>query len=280
MAKHAQAFSTASTMVIDNSENAYTAAIALRQQEQVTASIYAYDTNPSWSPYTDTKPLITPAQLDARLAVLNGLKAYADSLVTLTGAPPKATSTSAEAAGVSLQALDTSLAANFPSMPKMSPAVADKASTAILALENYLIARKVKGSLPHITQQMNTNIEAICNFLNSDIVILRRQADVDYQALAVDQDTFIRHSGNSLNPIQRRDEIRTLIGIADQQKANDLLLQKLQTALHTLDLTHQALAAAAQGNDPVSIKQKLAELIVAGNDLGTFYQSLQQSAVK
>lgn len=275
MAKHAQAFSTASTLVIDNSENAYTAAIALRQQEQVTASIYAYDTNPSWSPYTDTKPLITPEQLNARITVLNGLKAYADSLVTLTGAP-KATSTSAEAAGASLKALDTSLAADFPTMPKMSPAVANRATTAILALENYLIARKVKGSLPHITQQMNTNIEAICNFLNSDIVILRRQADVDYQALAVDQDAFIRHSGTSLNPIQRRDEIRTLIGIADQQKANDLLLQKLQTALHTLDLTHQALAAAAQGNDPESIKQKLAELTAAGQDLGTFYQSLSK----
>jgi hypothetical protein len=275
MAKHAQAFSTASTLVIDNSENAYTAAIALRQQEQVTASIYAYDTNPSWSPYTDTKPLITPEQLNARITVLNGLKAYADSLVTLTGAP-KATSTSAEAAGASLKALDTSLAADFPTMPKMSPAVANRATTAILALENYLISRKVKGSLPHITQQMNTNIEAICNFLNSDIVILRRQADVDYQALAVDQDAFIRHSGTSLNPIQRRDEIRTLIGIADQQKANDLLLQKLQTALHTLDLTHQALAAAAQGNDPESIKQKLAELTAAGQDLGTFYQSLSK----
>ena len=59
-------------------------AMRLRLQEQASASVYAYDKDPAWSPYKDLTPLLTPAQLDARIKVLEGLKAYADTLVDLT----------------------------------------------------------------------------------------------------------------------------------------------------------------------------------------------------
>lgn len=279
LAKHATAFSTATGVVINSSEDAYRAAMRLRLEEQAAASVYAYDKDPTWSPYKDLAPLLTPAQLDARIKVLDGLKAYADSLVDLTSSKsPEGLNTAAAAVGANLKTLNqtaaTDLSTAIPNVPVMSAANANAVSTAVLVLADYLIARKVKGSLPKVTQDMNPNVQFLCELLNSDIVILRRQADVDYQTLVTQLDQSIRHEGTAVSPYEHREEIRTLIDLANQQKANDDLLAKLQTALHTLAMTHQALAAAAQGNNPESIQQKIAELAAAGKDLNSFYKSL------
>ena len=279
LAKHATAFSAATATVVDGSEDAYRGAMRLRLQEQATASVYAYDKDPTWSPYKDLTPLLTPAQLSARIKVLDGLKAYADTLVDLTSGKPSADlENAAEGVGTNLQGLNQTVATNLstaiPNVPVMSTAQANQISTAVLALGEYLIARKVKSSLPKVTQDMNPNIQALCEVLNSDIVILRRQADVDYQTLIIQLDQSIRHEGTAVSPYEHRLEIRTLIELADEQKANDDLLGRLQSALHTLAMTHQALAAAVQGNNPESISQKIAELQAAGHDLNTYYKSL------
>jgi len=277
--KHATAFSSAAGLVVDNSEDAYRAAIALRNKEQAAAAVYNYDKNPTWSPYKDTKPLLTPDQLAARIEVLDGLKAYAATLVDLTSTKPSdETEDAAAAAGANLlslnQSVATALATEVPNAPVMSASNANAASTAILALAEYLKARKVKGSLPKVTQDMNTSVQTLCELLNSDINVLRHQADVDYQTLVTDLDLSIRHEGTTVTPYEHRLEVATLIELANQQKANDELLAKLQAALHTLELTHQALAAAAQGNNPESISQKIAELQAAGKDLNAYYKSL------
>jgi len=282
MAKHASAFSVATGTVINSSEDAYRAAIKLRHDEQISAAVYAYDKDANWSPYREVKPLLTTEQLDARIKVLDGLKAYAASLVELTGTPSAkdtaALNTAAAGVGSNLKSLNQGVAHDLstaiPKVPVMSTETAHSVSTALVAIGDYLIARKVKGSLPKITREMNPQVLTLCELLNSDIVILRRQADVDYQLLVTEQDQFIRSKGTSLNPIQHREEVGKLLDLAAQQKANDDLLAKLQTALHTLALTHQALAAVAQGDNPESIQQKIGELEAAGQNLQTFYQSL------
>jgi hypothetical protein len=279
LAKHAAAFSAATANVIDGSEDAYRVAMRLRLQEQADASVHAYDKDPTWSPYKDLTPLLTPAQLAARIKVLDGLKAYADTLVILTsGKPSTDQENAAEGVGTNLQALNqtvaTDLSTAIPNAPVITTAQANQLSTAILALGEYLTSRKVKSSLPKVTNEMNPNIQILCETLNSDIVILRRQADVDYQTQITQLDQSIRHEGTAVTPYEHRLEIRALIELADQQKANDELLVKLQTALHTLAMTHQALAAAVQGNNPESISQKIAELAAAGHDLNVYYKSL------
>lgn len=285
LAKHAAAFSQATGTVIDSSEDAYRAANKLRYDEQARAAVYAYDRNPAWSPYKVIQPLLTPEQLNARITILNGLKAYAASLIELTGRPSSkdetALDTAAAGAGTNLRALNQSIATDLstaiPDAPVMSTATANGVSTAVLALGDYLIARKVKGSLIKITQQMNPDIATLCELLNGDIKTLRRQADVDYQTLITDENQSILHEGTNVDPFERRKEIGELIDLAIQQKANDALLAKLQTALQTLALAHQALAAAAQGNNPESIQQKIADLEAIGQELGSFYQSLPTS---
>ena len=68
--------------------------------------------------------------------------------------------------------------------------------------------------------------------------------------------------------------------LARQQKQAALQLKVLRAALVKLELTHHALAAELQGNNPESIKQKLADLGAAGGNLGKFYSSLAQPADK
>lgn len=282
LAKHATAFSQAVGVVVDSSQDAYRAANKLRQDEQEAAAVYDYDKNPTWSPYLNVQPLLTAEQLDARVKVLDGLKAYAASLVELTGKPQKddakAMDDAATGVGANLRDLNQNIATKFstaiPNIPVLSAAQSNAISTAVLALADYLTARKVKGSLPKITQTMNPNVQALCELLGGDIKILRRQADVDYQSLITNLDQSIRHEGTAVSPFEHREEVGRLIELAAQQKANDDLLAKLQTALSTLALTHQALAAAAQGNNPESIQQKIADLQAAGQDLSTFYKSL------
>jgi hypothetical protein len=279
-AKHAQAFSAATNTVIDGSEDAYRGANKLRLDEQVAAAVFDYDKNPAWSPYKDYKPLLTPDQLSARIEVLDGLKAYAASLVELTSKPSGTDEAALESAaagvGDNLLSLNQNVATNFSSLnaPVMSTTQANVVSTAVLGLADYLRARKVKGSLPKVTQDMNPHIQELCSLLDNDIQILRRQADVDYQTLVTQLDQSIRHEGNANSPYERRKEVGSLIQIAQQQTANDELLSKLQAALHSLALTHQALAAAAQGNNPESIQAKIADLEATGKDLGAFYSSL------
>jgi hypothetical protein len=282
LAKHAAAFSSATAVVIDGSEDAYRAANRLRLDEQAAAAVYDYDKKPTWSPYQDFKPLLTPDQLNARIKVLDGLKAYADTLVDLTSSKPSQDlETAAQAAGTNLQGLNQTVATVFstaiPNAPVMSAAQANGVSTAVLALGEYLRARTVKTSLPKVTQSMDPSITALCELLNSDIDILRRQADVDYQALIENQNQAIQHEGTTVSPYERRQEIGSLLILAAQQKANDDLLAKLQTALHTLAMTHHALAAAVQGNNPASISQQIADLEAAGKDLNNYYKSLPTS---
>lgn len=280
LAKHATAFSAATATVIGGSEDAYRGAMQLRLQEQAAASVYSYDKNPQWSPYKDPVPLLTSDQLNARIKVLDGLKAYADTLVDLTsGKPSMELEANAQAVGANLQGLNQNLATDLstavPNLPVMSTSNANAASTAVLALAEYLTARKVKAALPKVTQDMNPTITALCELLNSDITVLRRQADVDYQTLIEQENQSIQHEGTTVSPYERRLEIGNLLILAAQQKANDDMLAKLQTALHTLEMTHQALAAAAQGNNPESISQKIAELAAAGKDLSNYYKVLQ-----
>src|SRR5579871_7066446 len=83
LARHTADFSSATSLVVDNSENAYRAAVRLHDQEQASAAVAKYDSDKPWDPHT-LKPLINAQGLQARSDVLDGLKAYAQSLADVT----------------------------------------------------------------------------------------------------------------------------------------------------------------------------------------------------
>lgn len=280
MARHAVAFSTATNAVIDSSEDAYRASNTLREREQMVAAVYAYDKEANWSPYTSFAPLLTPEQLEARIDVLDALRAYAGSLVQITGTPSKqdvdALSDAAAGVGKNLQGLSSTVSTKFDkAIPQLSSTQANVVSTAMYALGQYLINRKIRGTLPKVTGDMNNNVKTLCELLKSDITVLQRQADVDYSELLRRQNQFIRN--NQLDAAEKRAEVRELILLAIQQKASNDLLGKLHDAVNKLELTHDALTAAAQGNHQESLREKIVELQAAGGDLANFYKSLSSA---
>ncbi len=277
MAKHAAAFSAATATVIDSTETAYHAANDLRIKEQVGEAVEAYDQNPQWSPDKDFKPLLTPEQLGARVKVLDGLKAYADSLVAVTGMPSKTDTDALQAAatnaGQNLMGLSTTVSTSFAkTLPQLTATEANYVSTALYGLGEFLQKRKVKTELPKVTGPMNANVQSMCELLEADVDVMRRQADLDYGRLIEGEEQFILHA--KLDDAEKRSSVRKMVGLRMQQKANDDLLSQLKGAVVKLALTHDALAKAAQGDNPGSLKETIAELQAAGKDLSNYYKGL------
>ena len=277
MSKPAVAFNQATRTVIDGSEDAYGAANRLHHDVMIARAVADYDKNPQWSPYNDIKPLLTPDQFDARLKVLDGLKAYAATLVALTTPKKKqneALDAAAAGVGSNLQGVGATLSTSFGTV-KLSDEASNGISTAVDALGLFLIDHTTQRSLKDVTQKMDPNITALCHLLDSDIVVLRRQADVDYQDMITGDDQLIRHA--TVDTFTHRAQVGRLIDLAAEQKANDQLLEKLQTAIQKLGTAHTALTEAVRSDHPESVKQAITELSAAGERLATFYKSLSSS---
>jgi hypothetical protein len=283
MHKHAVAFSVATAEVISSSEDAYRAANDLRVKEEMEAAVYSYnyaaDADLSFDPHKDYKPLFTPEQLAARITVLDCLKAYADSLVALTGKPSKEDEEALESAsagvGANLQGLSTTINTSFAGVPAITGTQSAMISTAMKALGEYLQNKTIKKELPKVTGEMNENVKALCELLEGDIAVIKTQADSDYTSLLMTENQFVLH--NKLDSVEKRNEVEKLLRVVREQRANDRMLDGLNNAVVKLRLTHQALAAAAQGNNPGSLTTTIAELQAAGKDLSTFYKSLLAS---
>jgi hypothetical protein len=278
LAKHTAAFSSVTNLVVDNSENAYRAAVRLHDQEQMNAAVAKYDTDPTWDPHKiQIKHLIDDQGLAVRTQVLDGLKLYAQSLSDLTNSVSSdRLDAAARSVGTSLMSLSGNISNATSGGFTVSQTQANLVSTALNALGQYLAANKVKSQVPTIIKNMDPNVETICQLLNDDITILRRQSHNDYEQLLTQQDSFIRHA-QGLSPVERRAEINKLPQILAAQQTTDDMLSDLQGTLGKLALTHHALAAAAQNNNPESLRDRIAELEAAAQRLSKFYSSLPGS---
>jgi hypothetical protein len=276
LAKHTAEFSTATNAVVDNSENAYRAAVRLHDDEQISAAVQKYDTNQPWDPHS-IKHLIDARGLEARTDILEGLKTYAQTLADVTsGEHSDALDAAATSVGANLKQMSAALNPSAAATPKFSitPAQADAVSTALNILGNYLTNQKVKSAVPKIIRDMDPQIEVLSSLLDSDITILRRQSGDDYEQLLMQQDSFIHKSGSDLSPIERRAEIRKLGQIILRKEATDDMLHQLQITIKSLAETHHALAAAAQSKDTPLLTERIAELKATADRLNHFYNTL------
>ncbi len=277
IAKHATAVSTIATQVVTNSEDAYRAAIDLHDREQVSAGVLLIQEGKAWD-YDQITPLLTPEALKTRVQILDALKSYAQSLTEVTGglASPALT-TAATTTGTNLKSIGTSISSE-PGLKasgfSITPETANLVSAATLEIGEFLVSKKVNAALPAITAQMDPQVEQLCKLLNDDIVILRRSSKKDYDDMSRQEWTFIQSNKDKLSPVELRDEVEKLPTYRKDEQSADALLAGLQSCLGELAMTHHALAAAAQGNNPEALTARLGELVAAGNDLKTFYKSL------
>jgi len=273
LARHTADFSSATALVVDNSENAFRAAVRLNDQAQASMLVARYDTQPI-DPHS-LKHLIDAKGLTTRTEVLDGLRTYAQSIADLaSGVSSQSLDDAATAVGGNLIQLGSAVSAATPIGMEISPQQANAAGTALKALGEFLVSRKIRNSVPKTIQEMDPHVDAICKLLVSDIGILRNQAGMDYEQLLMQQDSFIRHAGKDLAPTERRAEIQRLPRILANKQATDDMLGDLEMSVKELALAHHALAAAAGRKDAQSLTARLAELRATESRLAHYYYSL------
>ncbi|KAA6459734.1 hypothetical protein DYQ86_16620 [Acidobacteria bacterium AB60] len=280
IARHAAAFSSASSLVIESSEDAYRTANDLRVREQMEAAVYAYDyasgADLQFDPHKEFKPLFTADQLAARITVFDALELYGESLAQIAGHPSKEDTEALEGAaagvGQNLAGLSGEIHSKFAGVPAITGTESAVISTALKALGEYLQTRVIKKSLPKVTGDMDVHVKALCDLLQEDIKVMKTQADSDYTSLLMTQNQFVLH--NKLDAVEKRNEVEKEMAVVREQRANERLLDALSAAVLKLQLTHHVLAAGAAGNNPGSLKQNIADLQAAGKDLSSYYKSL------
>lgn len=274
LANRTAAFSSATNLVVNNSENAYRAAVRLNDEAQASMLVARYDSAQPLDPHS-LKHLIDPQGLEARTEVLNGLRTYARTLADVSsGVSSAKLDDAAKSAGANLRKLGDAISASTPVGIEITPQEANATSTALKALGDFLASQKIKSSVPKVIHDMDPNVDAICNLLLNDIAVLRDQAGRDYEQILAQQDSFIRHAGTSLSPTERRAEIQKLPKILANKQATDDMLANLAESIKQLALTHHALAAAAATKDAPSLEARIADLRASGERLSDFYLSL------
>ena len=307
--KHATALSAATAPVVEEVTAAYKDAETAYELSTDYDAIAAFDvTQPVYNPRT-VKPLLSDKDIQARLAVLQAFQLYVKDLVAITkGTDSPALDTASASIGSNLSSIGNTLAPSIEGVlgitlvsdsttqttisttagtttttstttaptpaPLISTGVQNGISVGLDALGQFLVNRTIEKELPQKVEAMDPNVEQLCKLLASDVSILQDMDHRGYDKVINQETLFLRENKDKIDPDLRRAEIMRLPQLARQQRADDEKLTALQAAILKLALTHHAFAAAAQGNNPESLTQKLSDLEAAGESLGKFYSSL------
>jgi hypothetical protein len=297
VAEHATVVAATIAPVVDQASAAYTSANKIHDMAENYDAVTAFDKpsppNPVYNPRT-VAPLLSQSQLELRLAVLKGLQGYSQTIVAVSGTQSAELDAASKSLGSGLTALGNTFLPAGTSKPEtetvteggvttsetvtnstnaITPGEQNLLSTAINALGQYLASKKTKEELPSVVAKMDPQVKLLCELLAKEIDILSSQETIDFN-LVIDRQTLFLRTATTLDPETRREQIMKLPELARQQKQAAQQLKQLRAGLVGLEMTHHALAAELQGNNPESIKQKFADLAAAGGNLGKFYSSL------
>jgi hypothetical protein len=280
------ALEAATAPVIDQAAATYRETNALHD---IRVNYEIYDRFEKSNPVpADLEVLLSDKDIASRLAVLEGFQVYVKSLCAITsGTNPKELADASENVGSQLTSVANTLAPSIQNVLKISaadssssaaisPSVEKGISTAVFALGQFLINRKLKNELPAKIAEMDPHVDALAKLLEDDIDVLKQQTDHDYKRIVNLQILFIRKNteSNRLGPSEQRNEIMKVPDILRQQKAASEKLSSLKAAIALMAKAHHDLTAEAQGKNPESFNAKLQDLANAASDLGSFYSSL------
>jgi hypothetical protein len=301
--KHTAALSAATNPVIDEAATAYRTAQTIHDARLNYEAVEQFNASK-----TVSQSLIvsfpSDGAIQVRLTVLEAFKCYVQSLVEITnGVSSPQLDAASQSVGGSIANLGNTLAptimgalgqvpadgtttittisagststttSDTVAPPAVSPATQNAISTAAMALGQFLVSRKIKSELPAKMAAMDPKLEALCNLMEQDIDLLQDHNKRDFTYMKEHQTLFIQ-DGKALDPQERRLQIIRLADMIRQQQNEVEQLTELRAAIVKLYLTHHALVADAQNNNPESLKAKIGDLAAAGNDLGKFYSSL------
>jgi hypothetical protein len=285
LSKHATALSVATAPVVEGAAAAYAAANTIHQKRVDFDAIAAFDATESVYNPRVVHPLLLEKDVELRLTVLKAFQLYVKTVVEITnGTDSPALDAASKAVGGDLANLGNTLKpAPAPSITDLTPALTISAgtqsaiSTGANALGQFLVQRAIKKDLPQKIKDMDPWVEKLCVLLAGEMDTLRDSDQKDFDSIINRETLYLRDPASKLSAEDRRVEIMKLPEIAREQQAADDQLVQLKGAIVKLELTHHALAAEAQGNNPESLKNKLGDLEAAGKDIGKFYGSLSKN---
>ncbi len=303
---HATALSAATAPVVDEATAAYHDAEAAYELGADYDATTAFDAaQPVYNPRT-IHVLLTDKQIQTRTKVLAAFQLYVQDVAAITsGTDSPALDAASKSLGGDIAGLGNTLEPSIDSVLGITPATESTTQTtvsttagtttttsttssstpvplvssgvqkgigaAVDALGQFLVNRAIEKDLPGKIEAMDPVVEQLCKALASDASILQGEEHRTYDRIINQQTLFLRENKDKMDPGVRQEAIMKLPELARQQQAADEKLNALQAALLKLSLTHHALAAAAQGNNPESLKDKLSDLQTAGASLGNFF---------
>jgi hypothetical protein len=300
---HVTALSAATAPVVDQATAAYRNAQAIHAESVNYDAAASFDQTNVFVP-SSIQPWPTDKDIQVRLAVLTAFQLYVKDLAAVTGGTDSpALDAASKSMGESLMSLantvappvesalgvtpapssttETTTSSSFGNTtttsssslpPLVSPGAAKVISAAVDALGQFLVNRTIEKELPQQIEAMDPHVQTLCELLAKDIEIIQEQEKIDSNDVIDKQTAFLRAA--KLDPEEQRVEFMKLPAMARQQSANDQALTQLRAEIVNLEMTHHALAAAAQGNNPESLTERLKDLSAAGESLGKFYSSL------
>jgi hypothetical protein len=303
LSPHVTALAAATAPVVDQATTAYRTAQAIHAESVDYDSAAGFVQTQVFVP-SSIQAWPTDKDIQVRLAVLTAFQLYVKDLAAVTGGTDSpALDAASKSMGESLMSLantvappvesalgvtpapssttETTTSSSFGNTttttssslpPLVSPGAAKVISAAVDALGQFLVNRTIEKELPQQIEAMDPHVQSLCDLLAKDIEIIQEQEKIDSNDVIDKQTAFLRAA--KLDPEEQRVEFMKLPAMARQQQTNDQALTQLRAEIVNLEMTHHALAAAAQGNNPESLTEKLKDLSAAGESLGKFYSSL------
>lgn len=296
--KQASAFSSATAPVVDAAEQAYKDANAIHDlRVDYDAAVEFDQATPVYNP-RNIHPLLSEQAIDVRLAMLKAVQLYVKNVSAVTNGTeskeldeassslagsiaglgnlflPPGSSSSSETISETADGQTSTVKETVTTPTDAISATTQNALAAgINALGQYLGSRKVKKELPGIVIKMDPVIAQMCSAMGKDVDALKSAELIDFNFMINQQTLFLREN-KQLDAGERRALIMKLPEIVRKHQAADEQLDGLKAGLVKVEMTHHALAAEAQGNNPEGLKTKIGELASAGEGLGKYYSSL------
>lgn len=274
-------FAQATTQVTSQTQTVYQAVQNEYTQAQLDRIVSEYDSkgfNPSL-----IKPFFTAEQLQVRMAVLQGLSAYAQGLAAIASDDQlTAFDNQTKALGQELISLDKTKPVAKTGINDTEMAVF---ATAVDAIGRLLVEYKREKGLKKVIQQHDGDIRNICDLFVKEIggsaptgdippSGLRNQLWNEYTEAMTSYDLFIEKSRRRMGATEEFNAINQLANMVGQQISADAMLASTAKALQELAETHSKLSQSLDHPDS-GIEAMFTQLQADTKAASDFYSNLQ-----
>jgi hypothetical protein len=276
--KRIQAFSDATTLVANNTKEAFDIAERKYFDVQVQRTVINYDRD-GFQP-NRFQPLFSAHSREVRDDVLNSFALYSQKLSAIMGNEQleefdQATKTFGEKLG----GLSDSISATktFSGSRTLEDGELKLVTTAVNAFGNWFIRVKREKGVRQAVISMDTNVAVICTALTNDLHTIRQTVANEYNFIMQSQDQFIQHNKDRLDPLVKRSEIHDLARLIKEARDQDATFVAINQSISKWRTVHGKLLEAFTKNT-VEIDALLKQLIAEGQRVKKFYDSLDESS--